>query len=89
MIFIWKNFIALVECHDNQTGKSLLQLELNAFALHLCLFADTFLITFSETLLEGLRKGPKDMEKEEKKTREKEQSKNKEIKRERAKCRER
>ena len=88
MIFIWKNFIVLVECHDNQAGKSLLQLELNAFALHLCLFEDTFLITFSETLLEGLRNGPKDLEEEEK-SREKEQSKNKEIKRERAECGER
>lgn len=62
LIFSWRNFIVLVECHDNQAGQFLLQLELNA--LHLCVLADTFLITFSETLLEGLSNGSKDMAKE-------------------------
>ena len=56
-------------------------MELNAFALHLDLLADTFLITFSETLLEELSGGPKELEREEKKTR-KEKNENKEIKRE-------
>ena len=36
--------------------------------------------------MEGLRTGPKDLEKEEGNTREKEQSENKEIKRNRAEC---
>lgn len=84
-----KDFLIPVEHHDNQAGEFLFQLELNAFALHLCLLADTFLITFSETLLEGLSNGPKDMEKEDdKKTRE--PSKNmEEMTRDRAECGER
>lgn len=73
---------------NNQAGESLLYLELNVFALHLCLLADAFLITSSETLLEDLHSGPKELEREEKKTR-KEQSENKEeIKREKKECEE-
>ncbi|XP_077713551.1 uncharacterized protein LOC144289162 [Canis aureus] len=49
---------------------------------------DAFLITSSETLLEDLHSGPKELEREEKKTR-KEQSENKEeIKREKKECEE-
>lgn len=53
-------------------------MELNVFfVLHLCLLADTFLITLSETLLEELSCGPEMLEREEeKRTRRKNQSKN-------------
>lgn len=59
-----------MELHDGQAGEFLFLSEFNAFALHLCLLADIFVITFSESLLEGLSSGPKDVEKEDKKMRE-------------------